>query len=47
MPWFPYPGKIVGEIDANSPEDAENKLINSGQINPKFRGFFKFEEKRV
>lgn len=36
------PGRLVGFIHASSEDDAENRLIASGQISEKQRGHFKF-----
>lgn len=44
MPWFPYPNRILGQVEAESPKEAEDNLIKSGQVSEKFRGFFNYIE---
>ena len=38
-------GRVVGFIEASDATSAENALIASGQIAPRFKGFFDFVEK--
>jgi hypothetical protein len=38
-------GRKMGDIAANSPEDAEDALIRAGTISARYRGHFRFEPK--
>lgn len=40
-------GRVVGHVEANSPEQAEEQVIRSRSLPEKYRGFFHYKDSTV